>query len=649
MRRLIPRVSETVVECAADPICEEELRDETWLLRLAASNFRRFASLASDSIYPTRKVLTWGSLCSGSEGAAFVMRAIGAALKEAKQPVQLSHRFSCEINKEKRDWISCVTACEERVMQKLERKATEQRKAAEARGAGDGLGPKEEEQETEEEGWEPGDSKRAGGDRSDSDLEQASLSGQATDVADLPCLFTDILDMGDNMAACSCHSTATRASKCFIPTVDLLLVGTSCKDMSKANPNKKRDREQATLSLQHSRGGSAQTYRGLVKYLAKRKPPLVVFEKVDNLDESSQGGMSNQQILMDELAQLGYEGQPTICEASKFGCSCRRRRCYIFFIQAAANPVLDLMARSLQTCFKDFRAFLSSCMREGPSLEKLLLPPDDPAVLAELRARQEKNKVAEPMSTVSKAEWPEQHMQFAQNMRVLWTQRAGKHLQMNDWFHTLGLREKNALPLLQQQVPARTAMIRDLSQSIGRANSVTWQEDARRHICPTLLSRQALWAETDSQARLLLGREALRMQGFPIFAFLEELASSRTQSGNKCATDTDGTQSGSSKKTRAGTLSGEEEAQLHLGPGFPSEALMWDLAGNGMSLPVLMAVIQSGLSCLAWRSGDVAAPLADQDAVRVACQAVDLLSHHVEVEPLVPPAPSALLKKRRAS
>ena len=37
-RKLVQRVSETVVTCEADTLEAEELRDETWLLRVASSN-----------------------------------------------------------------------------------------------------------------------------------------------------------------------------------------------------------------------------------------------------------------------------------------------------------------------------------------------------------------------------------------------------------------------------------------------------------------------------------------------------------------------------------------------------------------------------------------------------------------------------------
>ena len=117
---------------------------------------------------------------------------------------------------------------------------------------------------------------------------------------------------------------------------------------------------------------------------------------------------------------------------------------------------------------------------------------------------------AEPSSAAKAAEWPEQHMQFA---------------------------------------ASKTSMIRVLSQSITRANGATWQEDALRHIGPTLLSRQMLWAKAPArsssrslQARLMLGREALRLQGFLVMTFVQDI--SEIANEKKFSTDSSRTQSG---------------------------------------------------------------------------------------------------------
>ena len=412
------------------------------------------------------------------------------------------------------------------------------------------------------------------------------------------------------------------------------------------------------LGLESSRGGSAQTFRGLLKYLRSKRPAFILYENVDSLEESSQSGPTNQDILMSELLALGYQGQPTICEASKFGLPCRRRRCYIFFVQMNSNTLVDFRQRSVRDIFENFKMFLATCMREGPSLDHVLLSEDDEAVMSELSARKEKQKQTQAAAANSAAatagklpDWPEAHMKFAAELHVPWTQTRAD-LQSNEWYRTLSARERNALPLLQIQMAAQMCMVRDLSQSIPRANNNTWQADAGRHVGPTLLSKQTLWLEPCdgvtrewTQARLMLGREALHLQGFPALTMLEELKKIQEDQAKMQVPGTaDRTQSGSGEKVR--TLSGKQ----FLPPqGFPSEALLMDLAGNGMSLPVLLAVLQSALSSIVWDQAEVEAPLAQVDEVRVACEALDLLQTGAtpEASSSQTGQPKGLLKKRR--
>ena len=634
-RQLVERVSEAPNPCAPDPVSAKELRDGTWLLRIAESNFQRFGDISDTSIFPTLRKMSWGSLCSGSEGTYFVMEAINAALAAANQEFRLEHRFSCEISPEKRCWIEAVAECGPATMQELL-----QLRSIDLESDGEDVKPTSEAQEKFQRN--PADS-----DSSDT-LEDypTNLAGckpgeaklRATlDSSEMPCRFCDITDMGSRMSKCMAHG-----DKCFVPHVDLLVVGTSCKDLSKANPNKSKNKN--VLQQSTSRGGSAQTFRGLLAYLDAQRPAVVCYENVDALveDSCSLSGSSNMEVLMNEFATRGYQVQATICEASKFGLPSRRRRLYAVFVQMTANSVVDLAKRPVSDCFSRLRQFLSTCMRESPSLETVLLPHDDDAVLAQLAAR--RNRAEEPMSSVGQAEWPEAHMKFAQSLQIMWAQPAGEHLQNNPWYHTLGNREKNALPLLQAQMPQRLAMVRDLSQSIGRANCATWQDDLRRHVCPTLLSKMTLWLESStdsSKARIMLGREALCLQGFPIYAFLEILQSSRqdkqqqqgSQTGFVAVAPSDVRKTPNQESTKidkAAAAGSFDRPQA----GFPSEGLMADLAGNAMALPVVMAVVQSMLACLEWRDTEIAAPVSQVEDVDTACAAVALLqSSAVAAEP----------------
>ena len=94
----------------------------------------------------------------------------------------------------------------------------------------------------------------------------------------------------------------------------------------------------------------------------------------------------------------------------------------------------------------------------------------------------------------------------------------------NPWFATLTEREKDALPLLQAQLPK--TLMRDLSPSIARANAATWKPEIVKHLAPTMPPKMNVWVEPAGhvkKARLLLGREGLLYQGFPVIQFLEVL------------------------------------------------------------------------------------------------------------------------------
>lgn len=85
-------------------------------------------------------------------------------------------------------------------------------------------------------------------------------------AAHLPCIFEDITEMGKKVAACWQHG-----KQCSIPTVDFLVLGTSCKDLSKANPKQ----DKMALTKTATKGQSAQTFNGyLVSWTAFFCPVL---------------------------------------------------------------------------------------------------------------------------------------------------------------------------------------------------------------------------------------------------------------------------------------------------------------------------------------------------------------------------------------
>ena len=142
--------------------------------------------------------LTWGSCCSGSEGAHYVVEAANIAMYDADVPVCFDHKFSCEINEKKQTWIKAVLEA----------------------------GPLFR-------GW--------------------SNSGPISPDR-LGCIFGDIKTLGHESSEC-----AMRKQGCQVPSVDCLFIGTSCKDLSRANSSV--DRSKLVLSEEISKGASAQTFR----------------------------------------------------------------------------------------------------------------------------------------------------------------------------------------------------------------------------------------------------------------------------------------------------------------------------------------------------------------------------------------------------
>ena len=74
---------------------------------------------------------------------------------------------------------------------------------------------------------------------------------------------------------------------CRVPGCDVLVVGTSCKDLSKM---KNTNFKQPVFSLATSSGGTATTFRGLLGYLDSHSVDVVIYENSDNLDPQGAQG-----------------------------------------------------------------------------------------------------------------------------------------------------------------------------------------------------------------------------------------------------------------------------------------------------------------------------------------------------------------------
>ena len=267
-------------------------------------------------------VLTWGSCCSGSEGVHYVMEAVNLALQRFDVSLTLKHCFSCEINPKKREWIKSVLA------------------------AGHVFS----------------------GSQSESDP-----CGSA--FHELGCVFTDILELKESEAPCAMHSPGRKCkgrfvhAACAVQSVDVLVIGTSCKDLSRANSSV--DRTRLVLSEETSKGASAQTFRGMLGYVAAHRPRFVIFENVDSIDDKVTNAQeTNLTLVMRAMKELGYEGQKVMTDAQQFGLPCRRRRLYVLFLDSTSPRLLLQQGQgpgqATGQVFATFRKLVASCLRTPP-------------------------------------------------------------------------------------------------------------------------------------------------------------------------------------------------------------------------------------------------------------------------------------------
>lgn len=322
------------------------------------------------------------------------------------------------------------------------------------------------------------------------------------------------------------------------------------------------------------------------------------------------GGQSNMDVFLSQMAAHGYEGQPVLTDSSEFGLPARRRRLYVFLVRVEANPLLSFQDRSVDSIFSTFGGLLSGCVRPGPCASEVLLADDDPAVLADLTYQRQRREELSQHEKPASTEWADHHMKMAESLRVRWGQGAQPDISNNAWYKTLTDREQDALPLLQVQSPG--SLMRDLSQSISRANAFTWKAEAGKHIAPTMLPKMNVWLEAApprNAARLMLGREALLFQGFPALLFLERLATFQAQAK---AAGLVAQAAQLSKQSKPPVKKAKHPHQVNERTDFrkedllltwwPTETLMQDLAGNAMSLPVVMTMLQCAFAAVNWQS-----------------------------------------------
>ena len=97
----------------AEMLNASSFKDGSLLEDLARGHVTAFKDMLPETHKPVHARRTWGSLCSGSEGAHYVVRAAEAAIGQwnaalGQEPLHLDQLFACENVPMKRKWIDHV-------------------------------------------------------------------------------------------------------------------------------------------------------------------------------------------------------------------------------------------------------------------------------------------------------------------------------------------------------------------------------------------------------------------------------------------------------------------------------------------------------------------------------------------------------------
>jgi site-specific DNA-cytosine methylase len=360
------------------------------------------------------------------------------------------------------------------------------------------------------------------------------------------CLFERAEDMGKSVAKCVRHNKL-----CIVPNVDLLMMGTSCKDISRASSAYRAD--MLVMSMQSSIGGSAQTFCGAEAYMLQHIVQIFLFENVDALDDAGDltTHVTNLSVVDGRLEKCGFALKTFLMDTVLFGLPQSRRRYYIIGLKESAAAHFDFSSKSASQVLGTVENLVRLCQRTPPCASMLLLGEDDCAIDDELNRRLamgEKGSKYNVSAAIS---------QF-QGAGLSWgAVDARSGTQDTLWYDTLTKLQRNVLTYSEAE--CKDAMFRDIGQSSSRVRYSQAIQDKHTVFCQ--MPGQLVWVrrpEPEKLPRLQVGREALTFQGYPI-------------------------------------------AQIPTTISMTSEKVMQEIAGNMMSAPVTLALLQSLFAALPWR------------------------------------------------
>ncbi|KAI9062495.1 hypothetical protein FKP32DRAFT_1593141 [Trametes sanguinea] len=308
-----------------------------------------------------------------------------------------------------------------------------------------------------------------------------------------PLLFRDVCELGDDEA-----TTAYGALAPVPGDVDLLVAGTSCVDYSNLN-NEKQDID--------ANGESGRTFRGMMSWVKKHRPPLVILENVCGAPWDR---------VAEYFGRNGYSAEHLRVDTKTFYIPHTRTRVYLLAVDQKRSSLPDAWLSLLQKLKRP----------ASSTLDAFLLPTDDP------RIHQARQKLASEAHTVGttrgRTDWGrcESRHQRARLEEQLGTKRPltsweeGGFCKLpdfawNDWGigqveRVWDLMDISLLRSAKKGVdPSFKTQVWNLSQNVDRSTGAS-----KPGICPCLTPSMIPYIT--NRGGPMVGLEALSMQGLPV-------------------------------------------------------------------------------------------------------------------------------------
>lgn len=311
-----------------------------------------------------------------------------------------------------------------------------------------------------------------------------------------PVLFRDVTELGKKRA----HTAY--GSMVEVPgDVDILIAGTSCVDYSNLN-NVQQDID--------ANGESGRTFRGMLQWVKKHQPPIVILENVCNAPWDR---------VVEYFGQIDYDAQYTRLDTKEFYIPHTRTRVYLFATPSSPEPE-NLPEKWAQTV-KDLRRPWSS------PFEAFLLHTDDPNIhrarLELASARAQADGTSRKTTDWNRCESRHQRARQDEALGLLrpltsWQEAGvckGLDWTWNDWLlaqteRVVDLLEISTLRMAKDGIDSGfKACIWNVSQNVDRQTG-----SSKTALAPCLTPNMIPWVTI--RGGPVTGREALALQGIPV-------------------------------------------------------------------------------------------------------------------------------------